>query len=793
MGLIYCRQVERAGPPMSGDHKLIWSNFITIDETKGEVMKKILSAAVFACTTGISGMLCAPAFAQGAPASSVDRDSTEDAASGSEIVVTARKREEALQSVPAAITAYTGEQLQRQSVVSLSDLQFVTAGLQLRTTASASGGSTVAIRGQVQNDTTLALDQSVGLYIDDVFIARDTGNAIDLLDVQNVQVLKGPQGTLFGRNTTGGAIVITRNKPGPDFGGYMRIGGGSNREIFGEAVLNVPLSTTLFARVAVQGRKDNGFGRSVETGGRNGVHDSRAIVGSLLWQPSSDVKLTLVGDFRTANDTTAAIRLLQVDPSGFGDLLLGGGMTAEFRRQQLLDNVHDTTSNLDNYQKTKTGGVALTADFDFGGITVKSVTSWRTLTLHSAFDLDTTKYDFSDTFYNITGYNQYTQEFTLNGSIGSALDWTLGAYYFNEKGRETDPFSSFNGTPFGFLIVTNAAVSTESLAGYAFVNYRVSDTIRLAGGVRYTKDWKEVVQSPTITSAGGSACYLALSAGGAPLSPCRRDTKADFSALTYTVSVDYKPDPNTLIYLTHRKGFRSGGINFRGSLPAEVVPYRPEEVFDFEAGAKNDFRVGGMPVRTNIAAFYDIYNGIQRTITLPGPNGGVVTNVINAATGRVYGGELEVTANPDPSLDIHIGLAAAIARYRKFDIAGVDQSKNRFFTPDFSGDVSVRYHLPIAEQLGMKDMVLGGRYYFQSKSALATVNLPSSNQRGYGLASARLDLIGLGGTALEVSLFVNNIFDKKYLQNSIDLTSLGWVTGTYGDPRTWGVRAYYKF
>jgi len=747
-------------------------------------MKAHTFAILLAGSASLAAIPTTPAKAQAVNTAASDPQ-------GDEIIVTARKREERLQTVPAAITAYTGEQLVQQSITKVTDLQYITPGLQLRTTASASAGATVAIRGQVQNDTTLALDQSVGTYVDDVYIARDIGNALDLLDVQSVQVLKGPQGTLFGRNTTGGAIVITRNKPGPDFGGYVNVGAGNHGSFMVEGAINVPLSSTLFARVAVQGKDDHGYGRGVNSGDRFEVHKNRTVVGSLRWQPTDDVQFTLVGDARDSDGTSPGLRLLTVDPNGAGNFLTNGALLDAFNAQKQIGNKHSSTNNLEPVERAKSGGVSLTSEFELGDVSLKSVSAWRTLELHSTLDLDASDVEVAEVRYNITGYDQFTQEVTLNGSIGSRLDWTAGGFYFHEKGRETDPFKGLIGTAAEFLIVQDAIVTSQSLAGYVFLNYKVTDKFRLAGGIRYSEDKKTLDQRST---TNGGVCYLANTAGGTPLSPCQRTTKATFDGISYTVSADYQANANTLLYLTHRKGLRSGGINFRGSLPEEVIPYKPEVVYDFEGGLKSDLHLGDMPVRFNVAAFYDIYNSVQRTITIPGPNGGVVTNVINAATASVYGGEIEINARPTTSLDVHVGLAAAIARYKKFEIAGVDVSNSRFFTPDFSGDVSVRYHLPFASDLNLKDMVLGGRYYFQTKSALSTINNPVNNQAGYSLVSARLDLIGVAGSNVDLSAFVDNIFNKNYLANSIDFSgSLGWVTGSYGAPRTWGIRGSVKF
>lgn len=708
-----------------------------------------------------------------------------------EIFVTARKRQESMQKVPAAITAISGRDLEQNGVLQVSDVQFMAPGAIFRQTASASGGTTLAIRGQVQNDTTLALDPSVGLYIDDVYIARDAGNALDLVDVQNVQILKGPQGTFFGRNTTGGAIVLTRNKPNADYEGYAKMAIGNHLSRTMESVVNLPVTDTVFTRFSAQLKDNDGFGKSLTTGQRLEQQKSAAANAAIRWLPSEALDITLNLDARDSDGSSYGQRLVEVSPDGAANFLTDGALLEDFERQKQIGNAHDATIDYPSRLKVKQSGVALNALVKLGEMDLKSVSSYRKLELHSSLDLDASPIDLAFVEYNITGYDQFSQEFTLNGSVGPSLDWTVGAFYFREQGRETDPFEGLRNTPGMFRIVQDGSVTAESLAGYGFVNYRVRDDLRVSGGLRYTRDDKRLVQRST---TNGGVCYLAAEIGGAPLSPCYRKTKADFGDYSYSLAVDYDLSEKTLAYATHRRGYRSGGINFRGSVPEEVVPYDPEVVTDFELGLKSDFSIADMPVRTNVALFYDLYKDIQRTIIQFAENGGTITNVVNAADGDVYGGEVEVSVQPVDKVQIGLGVSAAIARYDKFSIAGVDQSKNRFFTPDWSGYTSASYELPVTEALRTRSVRLGMRYYWQSKSSTATVNRPSTNQDAYGLLSAQLEADGILGRDIKFALVADNLTDEKYLGNTIDFAdTLGWVTATYGAPRIISARLTVGF
>jgi iron complex outermembrane receptor protein len=709
-----------------------------------------------------------------------------------EVVVTARKREESVQKVPLAATVLSPDALTERSIVAAQEIQYSTPGLKIRPNPSPTNGITVAIRGQVQTDTTITLDPSVALYFGDTYIARDAGSGVDLFDIASVQVLKGPQGTLFGRNTTGGAIVLTPTAPTREFEGYVEGGIGDYNASLINGAINVPLSDSLQARLAFQSIRHDGYDVSLTTGQEQDSEKTQAARLGFLWTPMEHMSFRLTIDTRRMDNVPVGTRLLTVDPQGAGNIVTGGRLLTDFQRQP-ADPLENLDYNKMRSQTISSGGELVSTFGLTDDVSLKSVTSYRTLGLHvNGLDFGAS-FDLATAPYNVRGYHELTQELTLTGSaLESRFNYVGGLYLLHESGTENDGFNLFSDTPAAFSLEYDGTIANSSYAAYAFGDYAITSKLRASVGVRESIDYKQLTQANRFGRVGSNGPCSMTDSTGAFLDPCRRRINARFSGVSYTAALDYQFSDSASVYVTTRRGYRSGGINYRGSAPAEEIPYQPEIVKDVEGGLKADWNLAGMPIRTNLAVFYSWYDQIQRTLTIQAQNGSTITAVVNAAGARIPGAELEITARLLPDLELDLGASAAAARYTDFNYGGVDRSENRFLTPDYTANANLRLHLPRA-LLKCDDIILSTGAYYQTHESLTIFNHPDSNQGGYALMNARLDFKGIAGSTVDVGFYVKNLADKRYLVNATDLQPIGWDVGYYGAPRTYGATVMAKF
>jgi len=517
-----------------------------------------------------------------------------------DIVVTARKTSESLQSTPVAVSAISGESLADQQIVGIQEIQAITPNITFSSAVAQPGSSTVFIRGQGSSDGLVAIDQAVGVYLDGVYAARSTGGATDLLDVERVEVLRGPQGTLFGRNTTGGAINIIANKPTDEFEGSVRVDYGNYNSWLAQGVLNVPLGEGVAVRAAYQHRERDGFGRNVTL--NRPLNDLESDFGRLTFgfEPvGSGFSALISADFSKFRNSGELVGLRSYDPTlsannpaaaanpaarpflspellaaacgtqpipaglpaataGFlgglksgaiplcpavgarpgpiGTYALGGVNNAGFYNQ---------TGNVPAYGKNDTYGASGVLEYEFSpAATIKSTTAWRGVELESLTDNDGTPYQLSGGLAPVPGnrieQDQFSQELQLTGEIGS-FEYILGGFYFVENG--TDRSDSGSLFPLNPAVGTvDAVVRNESIAGFGQLIFQVTDSVRLTGGLRYTEDKRRLElrnrDRNVLTNVTTSALTL-TNAAGAIISDLRDGNPADPFLATFERKFNY--------------------------------------------------------------------------------------------------------------------------------------------------------------------------------------------------------------------------------------------------------------
>lgn len=779
-------------------------------------MKK-LNVLLSSCAFAV-GLLPVGAAAQSNPAGgevSVERASL----SGDEIIVTARRREERLQDVPLAVAAVSGEALQRANITNALQLNRIAPGL---TTAPGQGGSRAlpnfAIRGLSQQELTPLADQSVSLYIGDIVAARSQGANGALFDINAVEVLRGPQGTLFGRNTTGGAIIIRPNRPTDKFEGMVGATVGNFDTFNLEAMLNLPVSDNILVRVAGTRLRDDGFVYD-EILGRN-VNDTKqeAARASVLLRNDDGIESLTVYDYFHENDGGTPTFINLINPAGSFNSPAARAARNYAPLEDLLAaqkarGIYRIANGSPIYTKVETHTVANTTTIPLSdSISFKNIIGYR----HVEDDI----YDDQDGTSNalhpqrrIDWSHQFSEEAQLLGETGR-LNWIAGAYYFWERGRSkgnaavgaTDPGLIEPDDPFDYpgtaFTSTDVEAANRSYAFFAQGTYKFSDEDRgfsITAGVRYNKDKRKAI----IRNRTKTGCRFTRDLDNNPatietavgLEQCELTASDTFSEVTYNVSLEYRFDPDHLLYVAHRHGYRTGGYGARAATEAGLRrTFRPETVDDYELGFKADWRPGGTFLRTNIAAYYADYKDIQRLLTdvttIP-----QTTVTANAGKARIWGIEVETLFRPVQELELSANYAYTNAKYTQFadPFSGADLSNAPFArAPKNIYTLAARYTVPLEGDLG--EVSVGANYFHTDGfNANDTYQRGFTDLEGWSLLNVDAGWRDIAGSGIDVTAFVNNLLKKKYSFLISNTFPLGYNSRTPGMPRTYGATVRVHF
>ncbi|MET0371781.1 MAG: TonB-dependent receptor [Sphingobium sp.] len=771
--------------------------------------------------SAVSALTFAPYAQAQSPTSSADQSGPARARESSgntldEIVVIARKVAENQQDVPVAITAFSGQQLQEQSALRVADIQRLTPGLYIREAQSTNTAATFSMRGQVQTDVLATLDPSVGVYVDGLYWARAYGINSDLLDVASVQSLKGPQGTLFGRNTTGGAILIQSNDPDPSgFSGLVSGTYGRFDERSGTAVLNAPLvQDKLAVRLAGTFLKRDGYVRETNSGVKLGQRDSWAIRGKILAHPTETTTLLLSAELFKQDALTAPFRTRFVSSDAASNVqagftLSGPGAPATRAGEGIAfynayipvtQNNDVVTLNLlpRSYAKTQTYSGTFTVDTFFGAI--KAIAGYRKVHAFSPIDLDGSNIPILRT-NGFQTLKQYSGELQATGkAFGDSVDFASGLFYFHESGddgNEAYALPSLNPNNPNIFV---GIIDNDSMGVYGQATWHPTEALGITAGLRYSADDKGIeTRNKTFNAAAGA--YLCSLAGAvAPVCSLRR--RDSFEGLSYTLGADYRVNPDVLIYAKTSKGFRSGGQNLRaaGATSSAFVPFNPETAYSHEAGFKGEFF--DRRARLNIAAYYSTVKDIQRTTIVVSPSGQSATIVGNAGKLRVYGFEAEASAILFEGFRVSATSAYTKPKYINYvdPTSGADRRGERIEgVPKWTYSISGSYKY----DLGFGMLGLNADYNWQSDTPLQSYNNPADPDNGgvraattlksVGLLSARASL-SVMDDQLELAVFGRNLTNNReptialYLPAPLDI-----VATQNREPRTFGVSATYRF
>ena len=768
---------------------------------------------------------------------------TGSAQNGDAIVVTARRRTETAQDIPLAISVVGGDQLDSTGSFNVGRLQQLTPALQFYSSNPRNTAVNIRGIGVPFGLTSDGFEQGVGIYIDDVYYSRVASATFDFLDVAQIEVLRGPQGTLYGKNTSAGAINITTNQPTFDFEGKAEVSIGNYNFKQAKAVVSGPLSDRLAARLALSSTSRRGTIYNVTTDQWLQSQDNIGLRGQLLWEPASELSVTLVGDYNEQNAVCC------------GSVFVRAGAT-----QRPLNRQYAALAAAQNYAPPSTdpfdrlsdldarlnagnviGGVALKVKWDLGHGNLTSITAWRTWDWKPENDRDFTGLPIVTLSQNPSQQNQYTQELRYTYS-GRAIDFVIGAFAFDQRidtqgleahGSASSQWSINPSNPLandptvldGLTARNTQYLKSTSLALFGQASWKVTDAFTIQPGVRLNYDRKEGFYERRVFTGegtellGGETDARSVAQLGIfrPQLSAPRASNWNFS---YDLTLSYALAPDVLTYATYAKSFKTVGINQNG-LPTDAagVPIQaagqiaPEKVNHFELGIKTQF--WDRRATVNLAAFRTGIKDYQATVT-NGQFGVLRGYLANAEKVRTQGIEADFSIRPSERFNAYVSGAYTDATYRKFvdapcppELSGgsalaAGQTPGAPGTPggpsapncDISGQrlpgVS-KWSVSFGAEANTPARLLGqdGEVYFgydgSYRSNFSSLASPSAYTwiDGYSLSNFRLGFRTDSG--LDVFGWVRNAFDENYFEQLfVGPGNTGLIAGLPGDPRTWG-------
>ncbi|QKS01689.1 TonB-dependent receptor [Sphingomonas sp. CL5.1] len=733
-------------------------------------------------TFGITISLAALAVAQSAAAQDQSAANT-GAAQVQDVIVTAQKRSERLQDVPIAVTAITAETIQNRRTLDLVDLSNQAPGLQIKSDDNGANPR-IFIRGVGVNDFNPATNSAVGIYADGVYVASPLAQRLAFFDLQQVEVLRGPQGTLYGRNTTGGAINVTSKLPGNEMEADLSAEYGRFNSVNVQGGASVPLiADKLSVRIAGLYQRDDGYTLNRLTGHYGNNTNRWAVRGTVHFTPSANVTDNLV--VSTGRSTGGSIwaynRPLLTEPyqsdSFCAPALYGTAQCMTFMGYtNPSKNLYQGDYSFEGKDRVNLLTVSNTLTIDLGAASIVSVTGYQHASRNDQEDTDASPIPTITASY-IARQNTFSQELRLQSNGHTPLRYVIGAYYAHDYLNNN---SAYNVLP---LLASDDPVAdagqgigvfgwplmqkVDSYAAFGQLDYDLTARLTLTGGLRYSADHKDFH-------------YVSEAANG--LVPIfTYDGAKTFSSFTGKVGVQYRLTPSANIYASYNRGAKSGGF-FSGQAtdPADIGPYKDETVNAYEVGAKTDWL--NHTLRANISAFYYDYKNLQVYTTVIDPP---FTRQLftNASAARIYGGELELQATPTRGLTVSLNTAYLNATYRDFKSAGNDYSGN---TLPSAPKVSVQGAVDWQHETPLGTLVANTSLSFRSKVFFDTSNDARLTDQARAFVDARLG-IRVARDRLEIGVWGKNVFNETNISDMTPIPTLGFDVFSVGPPRTYGL------
>ena len=714
---------------------------------------------LFLAGTALATFVASPSFAQAtlpADAATTGGEAKSDDKPGAgEIVVTAQRRNERQVDVPIAITAVSGKSLAAAGVNSTAELGQVVPGLRLDLSGAFFQPT---VRGVGSATAGVGLSSNVATYIDGVYRPSQFTTNFELGDLESIQVLKGPQGTLFGRNATGGAILVKTADPTFAPHASAKVSYGRYNEVHAAASASTGLSDTIAVGISGVYARSNGFVKDVNTGKDAGQFERYGVRGKILFQPSAAVSFLLTGEHYQAHDKNV-IAYNAFKGRTFARGVPGIVIPTERGR---------VASDIDTSYEVERNAVTLRGTVEMAGGTATSISAYSTDNVsHQLIDFDATALPglAVDIPFN---EKTFTQELTFVSKNTGPVSYTLGLYYFYDKGEQPKYLVSIGGAaPFNLF---NVGVTTNAYAAFMDVTYKIAPRLTLTAGARYSLE----------DQTGFFRIF--------PPSP-QVSRHEQFKGFTPRAILRYEVADDANVYLSYNRGFKAGGF---APTTFNLTPFKNEKISAYEVG----FKIARPTFDLQTSAFYYDYKDLQIANYSSG-----VGVIQNAAKSKIYGADIQASVRPTNRFTLQAGVAYTHSEYTSFPdasfypgtgtaadpvvVAQADASGRPLIrTPKLSGSVSAIYDQPI----GDNNLKLSANYYRTTKFNFDPIG--QFQQKGYGLLSARI-AFSPAGERFSIGVFGNNLTDETYLTQVLPFS--GAILQTYGTPRTYGVEASVKF
>ncbi len=773
-------------------------------------MRGRATAGLFCGASLIAAAFATPAFAQ-------DDDAAEDY-SNDDIIVTAQFREQNLQDTPIAITAVTGEAITNKAMESVVDIADTAPSVYMSRGSSAYGtGLTVYIRGIGQYDTQFAYEPGVGMYVDDVYHGVLVGSIFDLLDLDRVEILRGPQGTLAGKNSIGGAVKMFSQKPEGGGTGYLQATYGSYDRMELRGAYDVTLADNLYMRVSGFGKRREGYVKRIDfpcafpelagdlptqiagfddcVAGTLGDVDVFGFRGALRYEPSDQLEINIIGSIIRDDSGGTPVILSKVEPEivdgyPYDDRYLANGELVNYGNGIGANATYPFISQVDSE--------SISGQIDWSptdNLQLTSITAYENLDSVWGGDGDASPLDVAQG-QNFSPYHQFTQELRLNADLADGLvELTVGGFYFDSLGY-------VGGIVGGLGFKQNDPVNNNSKSLFAHGVLHPTPELSIIGGIRYTKDKKDYTytRKDIVTGETADAPFGFID---------EASDEAESSSVDYRLGVNYRFNEQVMAYANFATGYKGGGVNPRPFTVGQLVPFDPERVDAYELGVKTD--LFDRAVRLNVATFLSKYRDI---ILIDGngfPGGCLPTDVplceepnpdyfflsaapFNAGDADIKGFEVETTIEPTPGLVLEGALSYLDFKYTRLDdnatASGIDESYVPAFTAEWKASGSISY-----EAILPSGATVTPRFYADYRSGVYSdpENMPRNYLEGRTILNANI-AFKTADRDWELIAGVTNLSDKRYFTNAFDIfNQSGRTNKVPGRPREWSVTLRKNF
>jgi outer membrane receptor protein involved in Fe transport len=706
-----------------------------------------------------------------------------------DIVVTAQRRDESALDVPIALSVLSGDELARRGVSNVNDLQFQTPSLEV-VPAFGGGQPQFRIRGVGFEDYATNNTPTVGIYVDEIAYPVPVMTQGALFDIERVEVLHGPQGTLYGRNTTGGAINFITRRPTEQFSAGVDAEYGRFGLLKAEGFVSGPISETLRFRVAGVTEQGGGFQRNRNTGEKLGDADRLFGRALLDWTPSGSATIQLnIHGGRDRSEQTGLYLFRPFQTRGYGGPL-GPVIPADTNRRQTGWGLSPTFAALAGYdvddkphRDNDSWGASLTGKFDLSdAVRFTSISSYEKFKRRELADWDASASRESDTFWG-SDVEVYSQELRLSSNGDRPLNWVVGGYYSNQTLDEL--FLTDFSESLGFITDTSYRQKAESISGFGQASLALGERFAIVGGIRYEHEKRKL--RDFATKIGGTPLFL------------DGNRNATLDEASAKLALEFRPRDGLLFYASASRGVKSGGFTVYNSPNAnQIDAFKPEILYAYEAGFKADF---ARAVRFQGSVFYYDYRNQQVLGTIVNPQRGLIGRIINAPKSEIYGGELEIQIAPTSSVRISQSVGYKYGRYKDFSdidtttlrlVNGlyvadtIDKSGQPIPIAQWSYQGSISYALPLGKDFGLD---LQGDYSFRDE--LPSFLGPTYDLDERWIANATVTLRPANGNWW-VGAYARNLFGTKY-----DLTRNFFLPNANiaspGRPASYGVRLGFSF